>query len=98
MTKQVQEKYACSDLSTFNILKGFKYRKGYINRTSLVSLLAAALLVVLSQCGLELPAADLAPEGRAPRSAIRVEHENAFAEERVSLLETSPTHALAPAL
>ena len=68
MTKQIQEKYTCSDLNKFNDLKDYSTENGYVNHTSLASNPAATLLTVLLQCGLELPAADPMPAGRVPRS------------------------------
>ena len=70
MTKQIQEKYTCSDLNKFNDLKDYSTENGYVNHTSLASNPAATLLTVLLQCGLELPAADPTPAGRVPRSVM----------------------------
>ena len=66
MTKQYQEKYTCSDLSKFNVLKEYSTEKVMSNHTSLALSPAATLLPVLLQCGLELPAADPKLAGRVP--------------------------------
>ena len=44
MTKQIQEKYTCSDLNKFNDLKDYSTENGYVNHTSLASNPAATLL------------------------------------------------------